>query len=628
MSSESESELDGVPSKRKKGVSNEAKYKRNVIKTAKVKGQAYTSYSGKHVDQRVQECFNCRCAVKCYAKLTDETKSDIWNNFYSFENKNVQDTYLQGLIEKRQAKRRRSKKKDLDLSEDDDQMATDDEKVSRPTKMKTNFFTYYLKIDGELQVVCKNTFMKVHDITAKRVRRLCMLLVAGKSPVDLRGKMRSCNAIKGEVCIKIHEHISKFEAKKTHYGGKPKEYLDARLNVKIMHNMFLESYPECNSVTYSFYRKYFLENFSLTFGRPQVDVCSTCERFSSKMRDQSLSDNTKRGVAAEQIIHKRRAKKFYTALKDASVNKDDDTVAIAFDYMQNQPLPHIPVQEVFYLRQLWVNIFCIHNLKTNDANLYLYHEGQAHKSPDEVCSFLLKYIQTLPNTVKKLLVFSDGTGGQNKNHAVTRFLLSLCDTGRFESITHYFPVRGHSFMPCDRDFGSIKRVMRKTDRIFTIDQYGELFKRSSTRDRFTICHIQTDDILSFKSWWPTYYKKLVISDETSGRGIRREDRIAFKISSFRQFNYDSTKKGKIVAAEHIGGLITNTFSLAKTDNQPILPSRKAYPESRVPINHKKIADLNKLTPYLCGYEDFYNQILSWPTTASENHDDSERENPE
>lgn len=451
MSSESDN-IDSVPVKRRKGVSNEETYKRNVIKSAKVKGQAYTSYSGKHVEQRVQETYSCKCAVKCYANLTDENKIAIWNNFYSFESKNIQDTYLQSLIEKRQVKRRRSKKEDLglnvSLSEDDSPNDEETGNVGRPNvdkpipKMKTNFFNYNLKVDGVLQVVCKNTFMKVHGITAKRTRRLCMLLVAGKSPIDLRGKIRSGNAIKGEVCIKIHEHISKFEVKKTHYGGKPKEYLDARLNVKIMHNLFLESHPEFNSVKYSFYRKYFLENFNLTFGRPQVDVCSNCERFSCKMKDRFLSDNAKRCVAADQMIHQRRARKFYSALKEASANKDDDTVAIAFDYMQNQPLPHIPVQEVFYLRQLWVNIFCIHNLKTNNANLYLYHEGQAHKSPDEVCSFLNKYIQTLPNTVKKLLVFSDGTGGQNKNHTVTRYLLSLCDTGRFESITQYFPVRG------------------------------------------------------------------------------------------------------------------------------------------------------------------------------------------
>lgn len=97
-----------------------------------------------------------------------------------------------------------------------------------------------------------------------------------------------------------------------------------------------------------------------------------------------LCDSVKRTITAEQTVHK----KFYTALKDAASNKDDNTVAIAFD----QVLPLIPVQEVFYLRQLWVNVFCIHDLKTNKAKLFMYHERIANKSPDKVCSFLLHYI--------------------------------------------------------------------------------------------------------------------------------------------------------------------------------------------------------------------------------------------
>lgn len=96
----------------------------------------------------------------------------------------------------------------------------------------------------------------------------------------------------------------------------------------------------------------------------------------------------------------------------------------------------------------------------------MYHEGEANKSPNEVCSFLWYYIQNeVPSSTKKILLFSDGAAEQNKNHTIVRFLLNLCDRYRFETITHLFPVRGHSFLPCDRDFGSIKRLLRRTDRV-------------------------------------------------------------------------------------------------------------------------------------------------------------------
>jgi hypothetical protein len=137
--------------------------------------------------------------------------------------------------------------------------------------------------------------------------------------------------------------------------------------------------------------------------------------------------------------------------------------------MQNLPLPNIFVQEVFYLHQLWVNVFCIHDLKNNNTKLYVYHEGEANKSPDEVCSFLWHYIQNeVPNSTKKLLLFSDGAAGQNKNYTVSRFLLNLCDSNRFKSIIHFFPTRGHSFLLCDRDFGAIKHPLRKKN-VYTRD---------------------------------------------------------------------------------------------------------------------------------------------------------------
>lgn len=38
---------------------------------------------------------------------------------------------------------------------------------------------------------------------------------------------------------------------------------------------------------------------------------------------------------------------------------------------------------------------------------------------------------------------------------------------------------------------------------------------------------------------------------------------------------------------------------------------------QVPINVKKIQDLQALKPYLVGYEEFYESIFQWPTTEAE-----------
>ena len=72
----------------------------------------------------------------------------------------------------------------------------------------------------------------------------------------------------------IHEHISKVEVRETSGAG-IKQYLDAGLNIFKMFLMFQMDHSELRGkVKYSFYYRYFKENFSLSFGRPQVDVCT------------------------------------------------------------------------------------------------------------------------------------------------------------------------------------------------------------------------------------------------------------------------------------------------------------------------------------------------------------------
>ena len=126
---------------------------------------------------------------------------------------------------------------------------------------------------------------------------------------------------------------------------------------------------------------------------------------------------------------------------------------LAFDFQQNLPLPHIPVGEIFYLRQLWLYVFGIHCSVDNSASMYCWDETVAKKGANEVISCLNNYFSGVDEGVDTLFLYSDGSGGQNKNKYVVMYLYSLVKLGRFLKIRRIFPIRGHSFLPCDRDFG-------------------------------------------------------------------------------------------------------------------------------------------------------------------------------
>lgn len=98
-----------------------------------------------------------------------------------------------------------------------------------------------------------------------------------------------------------------------------------------------------------------------------------------------------------------------------------------------------------------------------------------------MCTFLLSYVQQhtyVPPENKELRLFCDNCPGQNKNNTVVRFYQALVGSGRFEIVEHYFTIRGHLFLDCHRNFGVIKRSLRKFDRIYTIRKYFKLIIKS------------------------------------------------------------------------------------------------------------------------------------------------------
>lgn len=101
--------------------------------------------------------------------------------------------------------------------------------------------------------------------------------------------------------------------------------------------------------------------------------------------------------------------------------------------------------------------------------------------------------------IKHFHVFSDACGGQNRNHALSRFILTLAMSGRFESINQYYPIQGHSFMPCDRTFGVLKGAVKEYVRIYLPEKYLEIIcTAKKTPLSFEVVVVQNEDILNFK----------------------------------------------------------------------------------------------------------------------------------
>lgn len=78
---------------------------------------------------------------------------------------------------------------------------------------------------------------------------------------------------------------------------------------------------------------------------------------------------------------------------------------ICIDYMANISLPCIPVQDTYYLRQLTVNAFGIHNLATRQSTVFIYDEGEGGKGSNKVCTMLNWYIENKMERCENTVLF-------------------------------------------------------------------------------------------------------------------------------------------------------------------------------------------------------------------------------
>ena len=96
-------------------------------------------------------------------------------------------------------------------------------------------------------------------------------------------------------------------------------------------------------------------------------------------------------------------------------------------------------------------------LSSREAHLNCYNETIAKKGLDDVSSLLYHFFMNkLSDTVTDVALFCDSCDGQNKNWTVIRFCHWLVNKKkRFNFIMISFPIRGHSYLKCDKNMSFV-----------------------------------------------------------------------------------------------------------------------------------------------------------------------------
>ena len=209
----------------------------------------------------------------------------------------------------------------------------------------------------------------------------------------------------------------------------------------------------------------------------------------------------------EWDLHKAKAERAYQQLKEdiALSRSRSDLELLTFDLEQSLPTPVLTTNVAFYKRQLWTYNVGIHNGKTGSACMHMFHEGTASRGSNEIGSCILKHLREMNTDVKHLILYGDSCGGQNCNIFVCLLLHIVCSPEfTISVINQKFMVPGHSYLPNDRDFGSVETAKRRAQHLYIPQHWYELVRNAHRANPFTVSEMESPDFVSLhglKACW-------------------------------------------------------------------------------------------------------------------------------
>lgn len=257
---------------------------------------------------------------------------------------------------------------------------------------------------------------------------------------------------------------------------------------------------------------------------------------------------------------------------------------------------------------------------------YRWLETESNRGSEEIASALISHLDASkfkwPKDVTTLRLFCDGCGGQNKNkhmvHALgLRFDEILLHVPSLSKIVMYFPVRGHSFLPCDRVFGIVERKFKKIKDIMLPSEYDEVHRSVGNLKILN----ESWHVRDFKQL-EQYFKPMTGIQEVKRVLIKRASpgHVGFRMEIAYNFN-DPTKK--YVCLERSKKIKLSALMM--------LPVRTSAAKG---ISAKKAKDIESLLETRFGPEwhtrddvgPFYKQVLC--CIAEDDHAEENEDNPD
>ncbi|KAJ4432939.1 hypothetical protein ANN_15196, partial [Periplaneta americana] len=155
----------------------------------------------------------------------------------------------------------------------------------------------------------------------------------------------------------------------------------------------------------------------------------------------------------------------------------------------------------------------------------------------------------------------------------------LVASERFKCITHYFPTKGHSFLPCETNFARIAKIKRKKEEVETPREWEDIVKNEANFN-----------VETFKN-----------TDNTLDSIIKCQRSAEVRSCLFQSTKYLSNSNkfpGKVTVTENMRGTDFVIYSLMKNPFQHVTFSNLTLYANTLPIKSEKLENLKRLVKYL------------------------------
>ncbi len=142
----------------------------------------------------------------------------------------------------------------------------------------------------------------------------------------------------------------------------------------------------------------------------------------------------------------------------------------------------------------------IHDLASDEVFFYVWDETIAGRRSDEIGSCLVKHLEDHTTDKKKIVIYSDCCGGQNRNINMSSMLMKYITREDIttEVIDHKFLVPGHTYLPNDRDFAVVETANKKREHIYTPNQWYEVMRIARKKKPFHVIQMTSKDLSTAK----------------------------------------------------------------------------------------------------------------------------------